>query len=79
MRAGGAPDFQQMIERMPAMGLADLKPGDALIVSATKGLDVAQMTAITLLAGVEPILSATPASARPMMLGNWSLDMNMGQ
>ena len=35
-------------------------------------------TAITMLAGVEPILSATPPSQRPMMLGNWSVDAGGG-
>ena len=78
MRGGGMPDFQQMIERMPAIRLEELKAGDALIVAATKGSDAAQVTAITLLAGVEPILT-TPASRQAMVLGNWSLDMNMGQ
>ncbi len=75
---GGMPDFQQIIERMPAFKLDELKPGDALIVAATRGADAGQVTAITLLAGVEPILT-TPASRQAMVLGNWSLDMNMGQ
>ena len=79
MARGGAPDIQQMIERMPAMKLADLKAGDAIIVSATKGANAAQVTAVTLLAGVEPLLTAAPAGARPMMLNNWMLDMNTGQ
>ena len=78
MRGGGMPDFQQMIERMPAIQLSELKVGDALIVAATRGADAAQVTAITVLAGVEPILT-TPASRQAMVLGNWSLDMNMGQ
>lgn len=78
MRGGGMPDFQQLIERMPAIRLDELKVGDALIVAATRGADASQVTAITLLAGVEPILT-TPASRQAMVLGNWSLDMNMGQ
>ena len=77
MGRGGLPDIQQMIERMPAVQLADLKPGDAIIVSATKGADPAQVTAITLLAGVEPLL--TSPAGRPMVLSNFMLDMNMGQ
>jgi hypothetical protein len=76
---GGRGDLQQMIERLPAMKLEDLKAGDALIISSTAGADPGQVTAITLVAGVEPILSAAPAgSRRDTMLGTWNLDMNMG-
>jgi len=79
MRGGHPGDMQQMLERMPAIKLEDLKPGDAIIVSSTEGADPSQVTAITLVAGVEPILSATPGgSQRAMMLGSWNLDMNMG-
>lgn len=79
MRGGRNGDLQQMLERMPAMKLEDLKPGDAIIVSSTEGKDPSQVTAITLVAGVEPILSAAPGGAqRAMMLGSWNLDMNMG-
>jgi Cu/Ag efflux protein CusF len=78
MRAGRG-DMQQMLERMPAIRLEDLKPGDAVIVSSTEGADPGQVTAITLVAGVEPILSAAPAgSQRASVLGSWNLDMNMG-
>ena len=68
-----------MIENMPAVKLEDLKPGDALIISSTEGADPSQVTAITLVAGVEPILSAAPSSSqRASVLGSWNLDMNMG-
>ncbi len=75
---GGSGDIQQMMERMPAFTLADLKPGDALMILAAKGAGPGRVTAITMLAGVDPIFSATPASQRPMMLGNWSVDMGGG-
>jgi hypothetical protein len=80
--SGGPPrtgDMQQMIERMPAIKLTDLKAGDAVIVSSTQGADPGQVTAITLVAGVEPILSAAPGgSQRAAMLGSWNLDMGGG-
>ena len=57
-------DPQQLLERMPALPLAELKPGDAVIVSSTRGADPQRITAITLVAGVEPLLTA-PESARP--------------
>ena len=56
--AGGGFDLQEMIERLPAAQLAELKPGDVLIVSSTVGQDPTRMTAITILAGAEPVLLA---------------------
>jgi hypothetical protein len=77
-RGGGGGDLQQMIERMPVFTLAELKPGDALIISGGKGADPGLITALTMLAGVEPILSAVPESQRGMMLGGWSIDAGGG-
>jgi Cu/Ag efflux protein CusF len=71
-RGGGAGrDLTQELERLPAMTLADLKNGDAIIVLSTVGASADQMTAITMLAGVEPIL--TRPGTREMQLGGWSL------
>ncbi len=67
----------QMLERMPTITLNDLKAGDAVIIASTAGKSDAELTAITILSGVEPILTA-PSKNRQMMLGDWNLDMNMG-
>ena len=73
MRQGGsAPDFQQMLSRMPTVGVADLHKGDAVLVVATEGT-AAGATAITLLSGVEPILQAAPTGSQAMVLTPWSL------
>jgi co-chaperonin GroES (HSP10) len=73
-RPGGPPDFQQMLKRMPAVALADLQKGDAVMIVATQGTTSTQPTAITLLSGVEPILSASPNSSRAaMLLSPWNL------
>ncbi len=77
-RGGRGADIQQMMQTMPTFTLAELKPGDALMILAAKGSDPAKLTAITVLAGVDAVFSATPASQRPMMLGNWSIDMGGG-
>jgi hypothetical protein len=78
-RGGGrGGDIQQMMQTMPTFTLADLKAGDALMILAIKGTDPGKVTAITMLAGVDAIFSATPANQRPMMLGNWSVDMGGG-
>jgi co-chaperonin GroES (HSP10) len=73
MRSGGAPDFQQMLSRMPAVALADLHKGDAVLIVATEGSATSGGTAITLLSGVEPILQAAPSGSQAMMLTPWSL------
>ena len=70
-RTGGG-DFSQMLSRMPAVTLADLHKGDAILVVATEGNSTAS-TAITLLSGVEPILQAAPSASQAMMLTPWSL------
>ncbi len=74
LRPGGPPDFQQMLKRMPAVALPDLQKGDAVMIVATQGTASTQPTAITLLSGVEPILSASPNSNRAaMLLSPWNL------
>ena len=74
----GSPDFQQMLERAPALTLGELKPGDALIVVSTKGTNPSEVTAITVLAGVEPILAAQPRGGEQMDLGPWNMSMGEG-
>jgi hypothetical protein len=73
---GGGGDLSQMLERSPAATLADLKAGDAIVVLSTEGATQGKITAITLLAGVEPIL--TRPGSREMSLGGWSLDVGGG-
>jgi Cu/Ag efflux protein CusF len=79
MRGGRSGDLQQMLEHLPPLKIEDLKPGDAIIVTSTEGVDPGQITAITLLAGVEPILTAAPGSSqRASMLGSWNMEVNTG-
>jgi len=74
---GGNFDLQQMLERMPALALADLKKGDAVIVSSSKSSDGSALTAIAFVAGVEPFLAAAPRSAGQVNLGSWNLDVGV--
>lgn len=67
-RGGGDP--QQMLNHAPAIQLADLKKGEAVMVVSTAG--TAEVTAITLLVGVEPLLEAPAASQN--LLSNWSMN-----
>lgn len=73
MRPGGAPDFQQMLSRMPAVSLSDLHKGDTVMVVATQGDSSGPGTAITLLSGVDPILQAAPSASQAMLLTPWNL------
>ena len=76
MRRGNM-DFQDMLDRLPPMTMADLKAGDAIVLSAGSGADSNRVTAINLLAGVEPLLQAAPQGGR-QILGDWNLDIGMG-
>jgi hypothetical protein len=79
-RAGGQADFQEMLSRMPAVELSDLKKGDAVMIVTTEGSATSDPTAITLLTGVEPILSASPSDNRAAMtLSPWSLEAPGGE
>jgi hypothetical protein len=77
---GGPPDFQQMLARMPAMPLSDLNKGDAVVLVATEGSAGSQPTVITMLAGVEPILTAAPAgtNAAATVLSPWNIGAGGG-
>lgn len=70
---GGTGDMQQILSRIPAVTLADLKTGDAIMMVSTEGTASGQVTAIMLLTGVEPILAAAPVGSQAMTLSPWSL------
>jgi hypothetical protein len=65
----GGGDPNQMLSRLPSIQLSDLKKGDAVMLVSTDGATA--VTAITLLAGVEPLLEAPAASQS--LLNNWSM------
>ena len=76
-RTGGG-DLQQLLLRLPAVTVADFQKGDAVILVSTQGNDT-EVTAITLVGGVEPILTAAPAGAQAMVLSPWSLSGAPGE
>jgi hypothetical protein len=78
-RGGGPPDFQQILSRMPGVTIADLQKGDAVMVVATEGSAASAPTAITLISGVEPILTAAPSgAAAATILSPWNLGASPG-
>jgi len=74
MGRSGGRDLSQMVARLPPVTLADLHTGDAvMIVAEQSSPDASTLTAITLLAGVEPILAAAPSGSAAMTLSPWSV------
>ena len=73
-RGGAGADLQQVLERAPQLMLAELKKGDALIISGSRP-DGSTVTAIALVAGVEPFLAAAPRTGGQVNLGSWNLDV----
>ena len=75
----GPPDLQRTLSRLPNSKLADLQKGDAVMIVSTEGGDSDSVTAITLLAGVEPILTAAPNRSASSLLSPWSLGAPGGE
>jgi hypothetical protein len=75
----GPPDVQRMLSRLPNSSLADLQKGQAVMIVATSGENSGAVTAITLLAGVEPILTAAPNRSASSLLSPWSLNASGGE
>ncbi|HUD23970.1 MAG TPA: hypothetical protein VMQ60_14085 [Acidobacteriaceae bacterium] len=72
MRRSAGADLSQMMPRLPTIKLTDLKIGDAVMVVASEPSPGAStVDAITLVSGVEPILTANPN-------GGMSLGMSIG-
>ena len=68
----GAPDFQQVIGRLPAVTISDLQKDEAVMIVSTPGTGGMEVSAITLLSGVEPIITASPSNAAALLSG-WNL------
>ena len=66
--AGGGqrPDMSQMVERMPAAKLDELKPGEKIVVSSTKGAKSDEVTAIMLLGNADMLIqmATVPSGGR---------------
>ena len=77
MRAANG-DLSQVLERVPKIAVADLKSGDAVIVSgAPSPTSKTVVLASNVIAGVEPIFQS--ASPRQMQsLNDWGNSLNGG-
>jgi len=62
-------DVQQMVETLPSISLADIKPGDVLAVTGAIESDESRLVAIKLAAGVDLVLRAmAPQPGRPQLV-----------
>jgi Cu/Ag efflux protein CusF len=66
-------NLSRMLERAPTATLSDLHKGDAVIIVATQGTPESA-TALTLLAGVEPLLRAFPSGDQSVFSASWNLN-----
>jgi hypothetical protein len=63
----GGMNMADLLERLPIISINDLKVGDTIIMSSLQGSDPSQLTAISLVTGIEPLL--TMMAARPQAGG----------
>jgi hypothetical protein len=78
-RGAGGPDFQQLLARSPSVTLKDLQKGNMIIVVATAGQSAGSATAITVVAGVEPMLQASTSASQAMLSSSWNLGGGGGE
>jgi len=75
---GGRGEFQQLVNRLPQATLADFTKGEAIILVGTGSADSGEVTAITMLGGVEPLLTAAPRGSQAFTLSPWTIGGNTG-
>ena len=67
---GGAGQIQNLIDQQPDIKVAEIKPGEPIIVSGPSTGD--SFAAMMVLAGVDPILRAAPSTGADPLGGGWS-------
>jgi hypothetical protein len=78
MRRGGMSNLSQALENMPTITLNDFKRGEPIVIFSSEGTNPSEVTAIYILAGVEPILAAQPKGGGDVNLGGWNLSSSGG-
>jgi hypothetical protein len=72
-RGGGrGGDPNNILDQQPTIELADLKAGEPVVVTGAVSSDLSKLTAMTLVAGVDPILRAAPQNGPDPLGGNWN-------
>ena len=65
-------DPTKLLDQQPTIAAADLKPNEPVIITGINGSDPSKLTAITLIAGVDPILRAAPNRGPDPLGGSWN-------
>lgn len=68
----GTGDLQEVFDQLPTFTLQELKPGDSILISSTRGADPTRITAIAIVSGVAPLLQKAQGN-RGISLGAMSL------
>lgn len=68
-------DLTRTLQRTPALQISELHKGDAVMIVATQGTPDSA-TAVVLVAGVEPILTASPSASQSMFSASWNVSGN---
>jgi hypothetical protein len=71
-RGGRNADPNRLLDQQPTIELADLKAGEPVVVTGGPSSDMAKLTAISVVAGVDPILRAAPDRGADPLAGNWN-------
>ena len=71
-RGGRNADPNKLLDQQPTIVLADLKVGEPVVVTGGPSSDMAKLTAISVVAGVDPILRAAPDRGADPLAGNWN-------
>jgi len=75
-RMGGGGNMADMLERLPIISLSELKVGDVILLSSLPGADPTQLTAISLVSGVQPLLQMMAASQQGGARQQGGVDLN---
>jgi hypothetical protein len=67
-------EFQRSLGAIAPATVAGFQKGDAVILISTEGTNSGEVTAITMVGGVEPMLTA-PGGTKVITLSPWSIGM----
>ncbi len=71
-RGGMRMDSSKLLEQQQTITVADLKPNEPVILTGINGRASDKITAISLIAGVDPILRAAPNRGPDPLGGSWN-------
>jgi hypothetical protein len=78
---GGGMNMADLLERLPTISISEIKVGDMIIMSTLPGSDPTKTTAISMVAGIEPLLqmiAARQAAGGQPRPQNVDLNSNFG-